>query len=64
MGSLLAIVLFLQVLSGLFLSFYYSNERVISFNSVQFIMHEVSLGDFYVYYILMEQDFSFILHIF
>nr|BBU41933.1 cytochrome b [Bursaphelenchus xylophilus] len=43
-GSQLALVLFFQILSGTFLVFYYSNESVMAFSSVQYIMMEVNFG--------------------
>lgn len=43
-GRMLGLVLVFQVFTGLFLSFFYSNERIFSFFSVQYIMYEVSSG--------------------
>jgi quinol-cytochrome oxidoreductase complex cytochrome b subunit len=43
-GSLLFIIFFVQILSGLILSFFYSVEDFLSFNSVQYIIFEVNSG--------------------
>lgn len=43
-GRILGIVIFFQIFSGIFLTFYYSNDSLISFDRVQYIMYEVSGG--------------------
>jgi ubiquinol-cytochrome c reductase cytochrome b subunit len=43
-GSILGIVLLFQLISGFFLVFYYSNDRSISFDRVQYIIYEVTCG--------------------
>jgi len=40
----LGIVMFFQLLRGLFLVFYYSADRRVAFNSVQYIMYESNFG--------------------
>nr|YP_006702546.1 cytochrome b [Angiostrongylus vasorum]AFP58677.1 cytochrome b [Angiostrongylus vasorum] len=43
-GSMLGMVLLFQVLTGLFLSFYYVADGLMAFSSVQYIMSDVGLG--------------------
>lgn len=43
-GSLLFMIFFFQVISGVFLRFYYSSEDFLSFNSVQYLIIEVNNG--------------------
>nr|YP_009186376.1 cytochrome b [Strongyloides stercoralis]BAT21204.1 cytochrome b [Strongyloides stercoralis] len=43
-GSILGMVLFFQIFSGLFLSFYYVADGFNSFSSVQYIMSDVNFG--------------------
>jgi ubiquinol-cytochrome c reductase cytochrome b subunit len=43
-GRMLGMVLFFQILTGVFLVFYYCNERSLSFDSVQYIIYDVSGG--------------------
>lgn len=43
-GSILGMVLFFQIFTGLFLSFFYADERLISFSRVQYIIMEVNYG--------------------
>ena len=43
-GSMLGIVLIFQIITGIFLSFYYVADGSIAFSSVQYIMYEVNLG--------------------
>jgi len=44
LGSLLGMVLLIQIITGLFLSFYYISSVSIAFNSVIYIIREVNLG--------------------
>lgn len=43
-GSLLAIVLVIQILSGFFLASYYTADINLAFNSIEYIMREVPYG--------------------
>nr|YP_003097131.1 cytochrome b [Angiostrongylus costaricensis]ACT88801.1 cytochrome b [Angiostrongylus costaricensis] len=43
-GSMLGMVLLFQMLTGLFLSFYYVADGMLAFSSVQYIMYDVNLG--------------------
>nr|YP_010618332.1 cytochrome b [Camallanus lacustris]WAX01722.1 cytochrome b [Camallanus lacustris] len=43
-GSMLGMILSFQIFTGFFLSFYYSNDSILSFESVQYIMYEVNWG--------------------
>lgn len=43
-GSLLGLFLFIQILSGLFLSFHYSGNVILSFDRVIHIMRDVNYG--------------------
>nr|UFQ24446.1 cytochrome b [Pingus sinensis] len=43
-GSMLGMVLFFQILTGTFLAFYYSDDSLMAFSSVQYIMSEVNYG--------------------
>lgn len=43
-GSILGIVLIFQILTGTFLAFYYTPDRLIAFSTVQYIMYEVNFG--------------------
>lgn len=43
-GSMLGIILIFQLLTGVFLAFYYTAEGLVSFNSVQYIIYEVNYG--------------------
>nr|AKU36881.1 cytochrome b [Angiostrongylus costaricensis]BAV82625.1 cytochrome b [Angiostrongylus costaricensis] len=43
-GSMLGMILLFQLLTGLFLSFYYVADGVMAFGSVQYIMFDVNLG--------------------
>jgi quinol-cytochrome oxidoreductase complex cytochrome b subunit len=43
-GSLLAIVLVIQILSGFFLASYYVAETSLAFDSIEYIMREVPYG--------------------
>nr|YP_009243336.1 cytochrome b [Heterakis beramporia]AMR36303.1 cytochrome b [Heterakis beramporia] len=43
-GSMLGMVLVVQLLTGLYMSCYYSNDSELAFNSVQYIMYEVKMG--------------------
>nr|QPF22260.1 cytochrome b [Ophidascaris sp. CYZ-2020] len=43
-GSMLGMVLGFQILTGTFLAFYYSDDSVLAFSSVQYIMYEVNFG--------------------
>jgi ubiquinol-cytochrome c reductase cytochrome b subunit len=45
-GSILLIFLLIQILTGLFLAFYYTNDSLLAFNSVQYIIYEVFGGWF------------------
>ena len=45
-GSLLGMILLFQLFSGLFLVFYYSNDSLLSFDSIQYIIYEVFGGWF------------------
>jgi quinol-cytochrome oxidoreductase complex cytochrome b subunit len=44
LGSLLGLVILIQVLSGLLLVLYYTVEDHLAFNSIQYLMMEVNLG--------------------
>jgi quinol-cytochrome oxidoreductase complex cytochrome b subunit len=44
MGRLLGFILMIQIISGLFLTFYYSNDSILAYTSVQYIIYEVNLG--------------------
>nr|YP_009059437.1 cytochrome b [Philometroides sanguineus]AIN37107.1 cytochrome b [Philometroides sanguineus] len=46
-GSMLGMILAFQILTGLLLTFFYSNDSQISFDSVQYIMSEVNGGWLY-----------------
>nr|WAX01702.1 cytochrome b [Philometra sp. HZ-2022] len=46
-GSMLGMVLVFQILTGVLLAFFYSNDSQISFDSVQYIMFEVNGGWLY-----------------
>lgn len=46
MGRFLGIILFAQIFSGLFLTFFYSNSSFLAFSSVDYIMREVNCGWF------------------
>ena len=43
-GRMLGLVLVLQILTGMFLSFYYVADGFVAFSSVQYVMYEVNLG--------------------
>lgn len=43
-GSILGMVLVFQILTGTFLAIYYSADRLLAFNSVQYIIYEVNFG--------------------
>lgn len=43
-GSMLGMVLGFQIFTGTFLAFYYSDDRVLAFSRVQYIMYEVNFG--------------------
>nr|ANE06281.1 cytochrome b [Ascaridia galli]ANE06282.1 cytochrome b [Ascaridia galli] len=43
-GSMLGMILFVQLLTGLYMSCYYSNDAGLAFDSVQYIMYEVKMG--------------------
>lgn len=43
-GSILGIILSFQIFTGFFLRFYYTNDRILSFDSVQYIIYEVNWG--------------------
>nr|APD14823.1 cytochrome b [Gnathostoma doloresi] len=43
-GSMLLMVLGFQIFTGTFLSFYYSDESIVAFSSVQYVMYEVNFG--------------------
>nr|YP_009450245.1 cytochrome b [Ortleppascaris sinensis]AOV93985.1 cytochrome b [Ortleppascaris sinensis] len=43
-GSMLGMVLGFQILTGTFLAFYYSDDSLLAFSSVQYIMYEVNFG--------------------
>jgi len=45
-GRILGIVLVFQIASGVLLVFYYSNDRLLSFSRIQFIMNETSVFTF------------------
>jgi ubiquinol-cytochrome c reductase cytochrome b subunit len=44
MGSLLGLILIIQIISGIFLSMYYVANINMAFNSIEYIMREVSYG--------------------
>lgn len=46
-GRMLAFVLGLQLVSGLFLAFYFVAEGSLAFGSVQYIMYETNFGWFF-----------------
>nr|BCD52126.1 cytochrome b [Strongyloides sp. EN-2020b] len=60
-GSMLGIVLFLQIFSGLFLSMYYVSDSFSAFFSVQYIMLDVNFGWFFRLYHFNGASFFFIL---
>lgn len=43
-GRILGIVLAFQILTGTFLAIYYSNDSILAFSRVQYIMYEVNFG--------------------
>nr|YP_008994652.1 cytochrome b [Protostrongylus rufescens]AGW80392.1 cytochrome b [Protostrongylus rufescens] len=43
-GSMLGMVLFFQIVTGVFLTFYYVADGVSAFSSVQYIMYDINLG--------------------
>nr|AYG51203.1 cytochrome b [Metastrongylus salmi] len=43
-GSMLGLILGMQIFTGLFLSFYYVADGYLAFSSVQYIMYDVNLG--------------------
>nr|YP_007183193.2 cytochrome b [Dictyocaulus viviparus]AFV32112.2 cytochrome b [Dictyocaulus viviparus] len=43
-GSMLGMILFLQIFTGVFLTFFYVPEGLVAFDSVQYIMYEVGYG--------------------
>nr|QCS25232.1 cytochrome b [Angiostrongylus cantonensis] len=43
-GSMLGMILVFQLLTGLFLSFYYVADGLVAFSSVQYVMFDVNLG--------------------
>nr|YP_009257364.1 cytochrome b [Angiostrongylus malaysiensis]ALD62331.1 cytochrome b [Angiostrongylus cantonensis]ANG44581.1 cytochrome b [Angiostrongylus malaysiensis] len=43
-GSMLGMILIFQLLTGLFLSFYYVADGLVAFSSVQYIMYDINLG--------------------
>nr|YP_009050538.1 cytochrome b [Parafilaroides normani]AIG23806.1 cytochrome b [Parafilaroides normani] len=43
-GSMLGMILIMQILTGMFLSFYYVVDGSMAFSAVQYIMYEVNLG--------------------
>lgn len=43
-GRILGIIFILQIMTGFFLTFYYSNRSLLAFDRVQYIMYEVNYG--------------------
>lgn len=43
-GSMLGMILFFQILTGTLLAFYYSDDSLLAFDSVQYIIYEVNFG--------------------
>lgn len=43
-GSILGIIMVFQILTGTFLVFYYTPDRILSFSTVQYIIYEVNFG--------------------
>lgn len=43
-GRILGIILVFQILTGTFLAFYYTADRLIAFSTVQYIIYEVNFG--------------------
>jgi len=46
-GSFLGIILMFQLLTGVFLTFFFTNHFTFAFDSIQYIINEVSLGWFF-----------------
>lgn len=46
-GSILGMILFFQIFTGFLLSFFYSNDRLLAFDSVQYIIYDVNYGWLY-----------------
>ena len=60
LGSILGIILIIQIVSGIFLAMYYIPNINMAFNSIEYIMREVNYGWFIRYLHLNSAAFFFL----